>query len=86
MVRLLGYARRYNIPVLVSNQVYMDIEQNCTSGLGGTSLRHISKVIIRLEKKNGTRRAILEKHRSKKEGEVLDFVIEEQGIRPISVL
>lgn len=51
MIRLLGFARRYDIPVLVSNQVFMDIDQNAVSGLGGTSLRHISKVIIRLEKR-----------------------------------
>lgn len=86
MIRLLGFARRYDIPVLVSNQVFMDIDQNTVSGLGGTSLRHISKVIIRLEKKDGFRTAILEKHRSRKEGEILDFIIEEKGIRPISGL
>lgn len=84
MIRLLGFARRYNIPVVVSNQVFMNIEHNKISGLGGTSLRHISKVIIKLEKKDGIRTAILEKHRSKKEGESLDFLIEEEGIRPIS--
>jgi DNA repair protein RadB len=86
MIRLLGFARRYDIPVLVSNQVFMDIDQNNLSGLGGTSLRHISKVIVRLEKKEGFRTAILEKHRSRKEGENLDFIIEEKGIRPISGL
>jgi len=83
MIRLLGFARRYDIPIVVSNQVFMDIDQNAISGLGGTSLRHISKVIVRLEKKDGIRTAKLEKHRSKKEGESLDFVIEEKGIRPI---
>lgn len=86
MIRLLGFARRYDIPVLVSNQVFMDIDQNAVSGLGGTSLRHISKVIVRLEKKNGIRTAVLEKHRSKKEGNYMDFIIEERGIRPISDL
>lgn len=86
LIRLLGYARRYDIPVLLSNQVYMDIDQNSLSGLGGTALKHISKVIVRLEKKEKFRTAILEKHRSKKEGESLDFLIEEKGIRPISDL
>lgn len=86
MIRLLGFARRYDIPILVSNQVYMDIDRNSISGLGGTSLKHISKVIVRLDKKDGTRTATLEKHRSMKEGDNLDFIIEEKGIRPISGL
>lgn len=84
LIRLLGFARKYDIPVLLSNQVYMNIDQNAVSGLGGTSLRHISKIIIRLEIAGSGRRALLEKHRSKKEGEFLDFFIVETGISPVS--
>ncbi len=81
---LLGYARRYGIPVLVSNQVYMDPEKNTFVGLGGTALEHLSKVIVRLERRDGIRRAILAKHRSKPPGEYFDFEIAQEGIRALA--
>ncbi|MDO5846653.1 MAG: DNA repair and recombination protein RadB, partial [Methanocorpusculum sp.] len=43
MMVLLGIAKRYEIPVIVTNQVFMDVERHRLSGLGGTSLSHISK-------------------------------------------
>jgi DNA repair protein RadB len=83
MIQLLGYAKRYEIPVVVTNQVYMDTVRNTYSGLGGTALEHLSKVIVRLEKANGgrSRRARLVKHRSRPEGASFDFEITEDGIR-----
>ncbi|MBN2734166.1 MAG: DNA repair and recombination protein RadB [Methanomicrobiaceae archaeon] len=83
IVHLLGYARRYNIPVLVTNQVFMDIENETLSGLGGTSLKHISKIIIRVEKFLNHRRAVLEKHRSKEEGGSFEFKMVNEGIKEI---
>ncbi|WOF15716.1 DNA repair and recombination protein RadB [Methanoplanus sp. FWC-SCC4] len=80
LIHLLGYARKYDIPVIVTNQVYMDINNEMLTGLGGTSLRHISKVIVRLEKQNSHKTAILEKHRSKPEGRSFDFKIINEGI------
>ena len=64
MVQLLGYAKRYDIPVLITNQVYMDVQNNIFVGLGGTALAHISKAIVRIDIEHGHRRATLEKHRS----------------------
>jgi DNA repair protein RadB len=80
---LLGYSKRYNIPVIITNQVYMDTLKNTYFGLGGTALEHISKVIIRLEKTAipGLRRARLVKHRSQPEGACFDFEITGDGIR-----
>lgn len=83
LLRLLGYARRYNIPIIVTNQVYMDIVRNLLVGLGGTTLQHLSKVILRIQKENTKRRAILEKHRSQPEGLSIDFEIVKRGIRKI---
>ncbi|MBP2132908.1 DNA repair protein RadB [Methanomicrobium sp. W14] len=80
VIRLLGYAKRYSIPVIITNQVYMDIKNEKLSGLGGTSLRHISKIIIRLEKDLGYRKAVLEKHRSMEEGGCIRFKIVNDGI------
>jgi DNA repair protein RadB len=80
MVQLLGYAKRYDIPVLITNQVYMDVQKNVFVGLGGTALAHISKAIVRIDIVNGHRRATLEKHRSLAPGRCFDFDIVETGI------
>jgi DNA repair protein RadB len=80
MVQLLGYAKRYDIPVLITNQVYMDVQKNVFVGLGGTALAHISKAIVRIDIVNGLRRATLEKHRSLAPGRRFDFDIVETGI------
>ncbi len=83
MIHLLGYAKRYGIPVIITNQVYMDTVKNTYFGLGGTALEHLSKVIVRLEKTDspGIRRARLVKHRSRPEGSSFDYEIVEDGIR-----
>lgn len=82
MIHLLGYAKRYEIPVIITNQVYMDTVKNTFYGLGGTALEHISKVIVRLEKTEtpGMRRARLVKHRSRPEGASLEYEITGDGI------
>ncbi len=83
IIHLLGYAKRYDIPVMVTNQVYMDTVKNTYAGLGGTALEHISKSIVRLDRLDtpGMRRATLIKHRSRPEGASFDFEIVEDGIR-----
>ena len=83
LILLLGYAKRYGIPVILTNQVYMDLEKNQYAGLGGTPLEHLSKVIIRLDRVDGRRRATLTKHRSRPEGASFDFLITETGIQPV---
>jgi DNA repair protein RadB len=80
MVMLLGLAKRYEIPVLITNQVYMDVQKNVFVGLGGTALAHISKAIVRIDIVNGHRRATLEKHRSLAPGRSFEFDIVEKGI------
>lgn len=82
MIHLLGYAKRYEIPVIITNQVYMDTVKNTFYGLGGTALEHISKVIVRLEKAEtpGVRRARLIKHRSRPEGASFEYEITGDGI------
>ncbi len=82
-------ARKKNIPVIVTNQVYSDflsreeIESGKEKGVhmvGGDLLKYWSKCIIELENKGGRRRAILQKHRSLKEKD-LSFVIFDKGIK-----
>jgi DNA repair protein RadB len=83
MIHLLGYCKRYEIPVIITNQVYMDTSKNTFYGLGGVALEHLSKVIVRLEKTDitGVRRARLVKHRSRPEGASFLFEIVEEGVR-----
>jgi DNA repair protein RadB len=83
MIHLLGYCKRYEIPVIITNQVYMDTTKNTFYGLGGVALEHLSKVIVRLEKTDtpGVRRARLVKHRSRPEGASFCFAIVEEGVR-----
>jgi DNA repair protein RadB len=83
MVLLLGYAKRYEIPVIVTNQVYRDTERNTYAGLGGTALEHLSKVIVRLDRVDGQRRATLTKHRSLPPGGSFGFVTTEGGIKKL---
>jgi len=83
MIKLLGLAKKYDIPVLITNQIYVDVERDRVAGLGGTALEHISKAIVRLEKRDSVRRAMLRKHRSRPEGLSFDFVITEDGIKAV---
>mgnify|MGYP000851080223 FL=1 len=84
VLMLLGYARKYRVPVLISNQVYTDTTRNIFVGLGGTALEHLSKTIIRLERRDHLRRATLAKHRSLPTGSWFDFEITREGIRACS--
>ena len=75
-------ARKHSFVAVITNQVYSDIILGGVRPLGGSSLEHISKTIIQLEKiGEGTRRAILYKHRSLPEGLRADFRITAEGIR-----
>ena len=81
MTILLGYAKRYNIPVLISNQVYMDISKGDFAPLGGTGLYHLCKVILQMERRDNTRRIRVVKHHAQPEGSYIDVVLVHDGIR-----
>lgn len=80
MMVLLALAKRFDLPAVITNQVFMDVDRHRLSGLGGTALAHISKAIIRVEKREGFRRAVVAKHRSRPEGDYWDFVITGDGV------
>jgi DNA repair protein RadB len=74
-------ARRHRIPIVITNQVYTDIENKALRPLGGTGLEHICKAILFLEKKGeGLRIARLMKHRSSPEGGTADFRLTARGV------
>jgi len=79
---LLGLARKFDLAVVITNQVFTDVKTGEEKPLGGPSIDHISKIIIGLEKINKHRKATLIKHRSKPEGLSCTFTITDKGIEP----
>jgi len=71
-------ARKKNIPVLVTNQVYN--WDNAKKMVGGDILRYWGKCLIELTNERGKRVAYLRKHRSLPEKE-MDFQIANLGIK-----
>lgn len=79
--KLLTLARRRNVPVVVTSQVYTDIETGTFEALGGNVLHHNAKTIVRLERlAPGKRRAVLMKHRHLAEGRTAVFYLTNNGI------
>jgi len=75
-------ARKNNVPVIATNQVYADFHnKNDIKMVGGDILRYRSKCLIKLEKsKQNKRKAVLVTHRSIPEGKELEFGIINEGI------
>jgi DNA repair protein RadB len=74
-------ARRYRLPVVITNQVYVEIETGRLRPLGGTAMQHASKTVIALENLNeGRKLARLVKHRSQPEGATAKFRITAKGV------
>ena len=82
-------ARRKDIPVIVTNQVYSEFlsesdlragKERGVSMVGGDILKYWSKCIIELRNEKRGKKAILKKHRSLPEKE-LSFEITNKGIR-----
>src|SRR3989338_7486506 len=73
--------RKFNIPVLVTNQVYSigDTVELTSRTIG----KYWSKVLIELKKteQDNYRIAILRKHRSLPEGRKIEFIIEQTGLK-----
>ncbi len=82
-------ARKQNIPIIVTNQVYSQFttnedneleKQKTISMVGGDLLKYWSKCLIELQYNRGKRKIVLRKHRSLPE-KSLDFEIIQTGIR-----
>jgi len=81
LAKLLGVARDKDVPVLLTSQVYTDIEKHTFEPLGGHVLLHNAKAIIRLDKVGAsTRRAVIIKHRHLEEGQRADFRLVRAGV------
>ncbi|WP_440764727.1 DNA repair and recombination protein RadB [Natronorubrum sp. DTA7] len=81
VTHLLSLARKHDLAVVLTNQVFADPEADRTRALGGNTLEHWTGVVLRLERfRGGNRRATLEKHRSKAVGESVQFRITDSGL------
>ena len=75
-------ARKYGIAVVITNQVYTEIDSGELCPVGGTMIEHLSKAIIKLERiGTGRRRFVIRKHRSRPEGASCEFMITQEGVR-----
>src|SRR3989338_3042409 len=78
---LVEIARRKQIPVLLTNQVYSDFDnRDQVKMVGGDLLKYGSKCLIELQRLNNGRALVLRKHRSMEEGKEVRFKIVEKGI------
>lgn len=81
ITHLLGLARRHDLAVAFTNQVYTDPDSDSTNALGGHTLNHWSALILRLDRfRGGNRRATLEKHHSRPAGDTATFRITGDGL------
>lgn len=81
VTHLLSLARKHDLAVVLTNQVYTDPDRDRIRPLGGHTLEHWTGTVIRIDRfRGGIRRATLEKHRSKAAGETVQFKITEAGL------
>lgn len=81
ITHLLSLARKHDLAVLITNQVYTDVDAEKTRPLGGHTLTHWTGTVVRLDRfRGGNRRASLTKHRAKPEGDTARFKITDSGV------
>jgi DNA repair protein RadB len=84
VTHLLSLARRHDLAVLLTNQVFTDPDADRVRPLGGNTLEHWTGVVVRLDRfRGGKRRATLEKHGSRPAGETATFRITGQGLEAV---
>lgn len=81
---LAAVARKRDIPAVMTNQVYTNVEVEQLEPVGGQLIRHITKAVVRLDKAGlGRRKATLVKHRAAAEGATAEFRITSRGLEPV---
>nr|MCK4929708.1 DNA repair and recombination protein RadB [Nanoarchaeota archaeon] len=81
---LLEIARKKNIPIILTAQVYADLKKkDHVKVVGGTIIKNMSKCLIELKKSGANRIAIIRKHRSIEEGKSVMFRIVDEGVKEV---
>ena len=84
IILLLATARKFDLPIVITNQVYQDIDNDEVAPIGGHILYHNAKAIIKLEKvANNVRAATIVKHRSLADGLSCEFKITNEGLEDL---
>ncbi|WP_368408628.1 DNA repair and recombination protein RadB [Halorussus salilacus] len=81
VTHLLSLARKHDLAVVLTNQVYTDPDGDRARPLGGHTLEHWTGTVVRIDRfRGGNRRATLEKHRARPAGETAQFRITDAGL------
>jgi DNA repair protein RadB len=84
VTHLLSLARKHDLAVVITNQVFTDPDSDRARPLGGHTLTHWSGAVLRIERfRGGNRRATLEKHQSKPAGDSARFKIVGDGLESV---
>ncbi|PIN75309.1 DNA repair and recombination protein RadB [Candidatus Woesearchaeota archaeon CG10_big_fil_rev_8_21_14_0_10_37_12] len=84
MLQLNEIARKHNIPVLLTSQVYSSFDSNKVKIVGGDILTYASKCLLEVEQlHNGRRKLTLHKHRSVPSGQQVLFEIYDKGVKKV---
>lgn len=76
-------SRSFEIPILVTNQMYKDFDTKQNKMVGGNVLDYWSKIIIEFDIINDIKQAKLKKHKFIKEGKTITFEIKNEGLKEI---
>jgi DNA repair protein RadB len=82
---LMNISRKQDIPALITTQVYQSLGPGDLRPIGGHSLAHNCKVIMRLEKigEGGFRKGVVTKHRSMPTGDPAFFKLTGNGVQDL---
>ncbi|RMF91805.1 MAG: DNA repair and recombination protein RadB [Methanobacteriota archaeon] len=84
IAKLSSLARKHNLAVLITTQVYSSYEnEGEVEPVGGSMLKYWSKVIVELKREGGDIEAVLMRHRELPEGLKTRFRITEKGIEEV---
>ncbi|MBD3262413.1 MAG: DNA repair and recombination protein RadB [Candidatus Altiarchaeales archaeon] len=83
LAQLLRIARKYEIPVLMTNQVYTNTDTGQITPVGGQINNYWSKVIVELTSEGSRRFAVIRKHLHHQVGGKTPFKIISEGIQLI---
>ncbi|MEE8167901.1 MAG: DNA repair and recombination protein RadB [Candidatus Hydrothermarchaeales archaeon] len=82
LAKLSELARKHNLAVIITNQVYSSFEDGGVEPIGGSVLKYWSKAIVELkEDRDKKKEAILRRHRSLPQDIKTKFVITGNGFR-----
>lgn len=73
-------ARGFNIPVIVTNHMYVDFDTKEKKMTGGNVMEYWSKTILELDKDDDVKYACLKKHKFRPESKRVEFVFENCGL------